>query len=75
MMCVTSAALDIAAQIQAAGAVVTVHDPKAIANAQKRFPALNFADNVEATCESYAGVSLCHLTEWKMLSRIRIRQE
>ena len=37
-----SPALDIAAQIQAAGALVSVHDPKAIANAQKRFPALNF---------------------------------
>ncbi|NCZ81137.1 MAG: UDP-glucose/GDP-mannose dehydrogenase family protein, partial [Actinobacteria bacterium] len=44
-----SPALDIAAQIQAAGAIVTVHDPKAIANAQKRFPALNFADDVNTT--------------------------
>jgi len=59
-----SPALDIAAQIQAAGAVVTVHDPKAIANAQKRFPALNFADNVEATVKD--AELLLHLTEWKM---------
>ena len=59
-----SPALDIAAQIQAAGAVVTVHDPKAIANAQKRFPALNFADDVNATLKD-AEIVL-HLTEWKI---------
>ena len=44
-----SPALDIAAQLQAAGAIVTVHDPKAIANAQKRFPALKFADSIDDT--------------------------
>ncbi|CAB4547145.1 unannotated protein [freshwater metagenome] len=59
-----SPALDIAAQIQAAGALVTVHDPKAIANAQKRFPALNFADNVEKTLQDAELV--LHLTEWKI---------
>jgi UDPglucose 6-dehydrogenase len=59
-----SPALDIAAQIQAAGAAVTVHDPKAISNAQKRFPALNFASDVEATLKDAELV--LHLTEWKM---------
>ena len=63
-----SPALDIAAQIQAAGAVVTVHDPKAIANAQKRFPALNFADDVNATLKD-AEIVL-HLTEWKIYREI-----
>jgi len=63
-----SPALDIAAQIQAAGAVVTVHDPKAIANAQKRFPALNFADVVNATLKD-AEIVL-HLTEWKIYREI-----
>lgn len=63
-----SPALDIAAQIQAAGAVVTVHDPKAIANAQKRFPALNFADDVNATLKD-AEIVL-HLTEWKIYQGI-----
>ena len=63
-----SPALDIAAQIQAAGAVVTVHDPKAIANAQKRFPALNFADDVNATLKN-AEIVL-HLTEWKIYQEI-----
>jgi UDPglucose 6-dehydrogenase len=59
-----SPALDIAAQIQAAGAVVTVHDPKAIENAQKRFPALNFAQEIEKTLQG-AEIVL-HLTEWKI---------
>ena len=63
-----SPALDIAAQIQAAGAVVTVHDPTAIANAQKRFPALNFADDVNATLKD-AEIVL-HLTEWKIYREI-----
>ena len=63
-----SPALDIAAQIQAAGAVVTVHDPKAIANAQKRFPVLNFADDVNTTLKD-AEIVL-HLTEWKIYREI-----
>jgi UDPglucose 6-dehydrogenase len=63
-----SPALDIAAQIQAAGSVVTVHDHKAIANAQKRFPALNFADDVNATLKD-AEIVL-HLTEWKFYGEI-----
>ena len=59
-----SPALDIAAQIQAAGAIVTVHDPKAIANAQKRFPALKFAEDINNTLKD-ADIVL-HLTEWKI---------
>jgi len=63
-----SPALDIAAQIQAAGAIVTVHDPKAIGNAQKRFPALNFVDDVNTTLKD-AEIVL-HLTEWKIYREI-----
>ena len=59
-----SPALDIAAQLQAAGAIVTVHDPKAIANAQKRFPALKFAESIESAFTD-AEIVL-HLTEWKI---------
>ena len=63
-----SPALDISAQIQAAGATVTVHDPKAISNAQKRFPALNYSDSIE---ECVAGADLVlHLTEWKLYREI-----
>ena len=63
-----SPALDIAAQIQAEGAVVTVHDPKAIANAQKRFPALKFAEDIDNTLKD-AEIVL-HLTEWKIYREI-----
>jgi UDPglucose 6-dehydrogenase len=58
-----SPALDIAEQIAAAGAVVTVHDPKALGNAKRRSPELTFVDNVE-TCVKDASCIL-HLTEWK----------
>ena len=59
-----SPALDIAAQIAAAGATVTIHDPKAIAPARKRFPALGFSEDIEGALE---GADLVlHLTEWKI---------
>ena len=59
-----SPALDIAAQIAAAGAIVTIHDPKAIAPAKKRFPALGFSEDIE---EALKGADLVlHLTEWKI---------
>ena len=63
-----SPALDIAAQIHAAGAKVVVHDPKAIEPARKRFPALEFADNVEDALQD-ADLVL-HLTEWKVYREI-----
>jgi UDPglucose 6-dehydrogenase len=59
-----SPALDIAAQIAAAGAVVTIHDPKAIEPAKKRFPALGFSEDIEGALK---GADLVlHLTEWKV---------
>ena len=59
-----SPALDIAAQIAAAGAIVTIHDPKAIAPAKKRFPALGFSEEIEGALK---GAELVlHLTEWKV---------
>lgn len=58
-----SPALDIASQLSAAGASVTVHDPKAIANAKKRFPDLTFAASV-TECISGSDL-LLHLTEWR----------
>jgi UDPglucose 6-dehydrogenase len=58
-----SPALDIAAQLQAAGASVVVHDPKAIENARKRFPKLGFAASVQE-CIKDADLIL-HLTEWR----------
>ena len=63
-----SPALDIAVQIQAAGAIVTVHDPKAMTNAEKRFPVLNFASTINE-CVEGAEIVL-HLTEWKIYREI-----
>jgi UDPglucose 6-dehydrogenase len=59
-----SPALDIAAQIAAAGAIVTIHDPKAIAPAKKRFPALGFSEDIEGALKD-ADLVL-HLTEWQV---------
>jgi UDPglucose 6-dehydrogenase len=59
-----SPALDIAAQINAAGAEVVVHDPKAIGPAKKRFPNLKYAESIEE-CVTGADLIL-HLTEWKV---------
>lgn len=59
-----SPALDIAAQIHAAGAEVWVHDPKAIEPAKNRFPSLNFHEDIEH-CVAQSDAIL-HLTEWKM---------
>ena len=58
-----SPALDIAAQLQAAGATIVVHDPKGIEPARKRFPHLDYAERV-TDCVKGADAIL-HLTEWK----------
>lgn len=58
-----SPALDIAAQLQAAGANVVVHDPKGIVPARKRFPNLQFSESVPE-CVKAADLIL-HLTEWR----------
>lgn len=58
-----SPALDIASQLHNTGAQITVHDPKAIDNARKRFPQLSFADDVQ-DCLNGADIVL-HLTEWR----------
>ena len=58
-----SPALDIAAQLQAAGAHVVVHDPKGIEPARKRFPNLDYAEKI-TDCVKGADAIL-HLTEWK----------
>ena len=58
-----SPALDIAAQLATAGAIVTVHDPKAMENAKKRFPTLTFSATAK---ECVVGADLVlHLTEWR----------
>jgi len=57
-----SPALNVAGQLQLAGAHVSVYDPRANANAQRYFPTLAYADSVDAACLR-ADIVL-HLTEW-----------
>lgn len=58
-----SPALSIAAQLQLQGAVVTVTDPKALSNAAKRFPELQYERDL-ATAVSRSDALLL-LTEWQ----------
>ena len=57
-----SPALSVAAQMQLQGARVTVTDPRAIDNAQKKWPELTFAHSVEDAVREAEVVLL--LTEW-----------
>jgi UDPglucose 6-dehydrogenase len=57
-----SPALDIAAQLNAVGAHVVVHDPKGIEPARKRFPHLQYAESVNDAIKDSDLV--LHLTEW-----------
>lgn len=58
-----SPALSIAAQLQLQGAVVTVTDPKALANAAKRFPELQYEADVDKAVAHADALLL--LTEWQ----------
>jgi UDPglucose 6-dehydrogenase len=58
-----SPALDIAAQLHAAGADIVVHDPQGIEPARKRFPTLKYADAVNEAVKD--ADLILHLTEWK----------
>ncbi|MDR6414882.1 UDPglucose 6-dehydrogenase [Pseudarthrobacter sulfonivorans] len=58
-----SPALSIAAQLQLQGAVVTVSDPKALSNAARRFPELNYEADTSAAAEGADALLL--LTEWQ----------
>jgi UDPglucose 6-dehydrogenase len=63
-----SPALDIAAQIHAAGASVVVHDPKAVEPARIRHPELQYTTEINE-CLRDADIVL-HLTEWKIYREI-----
>ncbi len=58
-----SPALDVARAVQAEGAVVRVHDPRATYNARRVWPALDYVAEAVKACEA-ADVVL-HLTEWR----------
>ena len=57
-----SPALSIAGQLHLAGALVSVYDPKAMDNAAKIFPTLQYADSATAAIQDAEAV--LHLTEW-----------
>ena len=57
-----SPALSVAAQMQLQGAVVTVSDPQAIGNAQKKWPDLAFAETVDEAVKAADVVLVA--TEW-----------
>lgn len=57
-----SPALDVAGQLQSAGAEVCVYDPKAMDNAQRLYPALSYATTALEACASADAVLV--LTEW-----------
>lgn len=58
-----SPALNVAGQLQLNGAAVNVYDPKALDNAQRVFPTLNYAVSVEEACDRADAVLV--LTEWR----------
>jgi UDPglucose 6-dehydrogenase len=58
-----SPALNVAGQIQLQGAQVTVYDPKAMENARRTFPTLDYAESAVEACEGAHAV--LHLTEWQ----------
>ncbi|WP_442544862.1 UDP-glucose dehydrogenase family protein [Arthrobacter sp. KN11-1C] len=63
-----SPALSIAAQLQLQGAVVTVTDPKALENAAKRFPELQYEPDFDT---AIAGAdTLLLLTEWRQYKEL-----
>ncbi|OBI98339.1 UDP-glucose 6-dehydrogenase [Mycobacterium alsense] len=58
-----SPALNVAGQLQLNGAAVNVYDPKALDNARRLFPTLNYAVSVAEACERADAVLV--LTEWR----------
>lgn len=58
-----SPALNVAGQLQLNGAAVNVYDPKALDNAQRVFPTLNYAVSAEDACDRADAVLV--LTEWR----------
>lgn len=57
-----SPALSVAGMLQLKGAGVTVYDPRAMENARRVFPTLNYATSVREACEAADAVLV--LTEW-----------
>ncbi|MEU5311959.1 UDP-glucose/GDP-mannose dehydrogenase family protein [Streptomyces sp. NPDC021562] len=58
-----SPALAVAAALRERGAEVVVYDPRALDNARKTFPGLEYAESATAAAEGTD--ALLHLTEWR----------
>lgn len=63
-----SPALAVAHALHQAGATITVHDPKALDNARKAYPWLDYADHPIQAADG--AELLLHLTEWPEYTRI-----
>ena len=58
-----SPALDVAMAAHGLGALVSVHDPKAILHAKAKAPELSYSEAVEVVC--FQADVVLHLTEWR----------
>ncbi|WP_323379202.1 UDP-glucose dehydrogenase family protein [Streptomyces durbertensis] len=67
-----SPALAVAQRLHDLGATVTVTDPKALDNARKRFPELDYAEDHIAAVED--ADLLIHLTEWPQFAQVDPRR-
>lgn len=63
-----SPALNVAGQLQLNGAAVNVYDPKALENARRLFPTLNYAVSVTEACAGADAVLV--LTEWQEFTNL-----
>ena len=63
-----SPALNVAGQLQLNGAAVNVYDPKALENARRLFPTLNYAVSVTEACDGADAVLV--LTEWQEFTNL-----
>ena len=59
-----SPALEIARMLQEQGADIWLHDPKAIAGAQKRYPKISYREDINEVLKDSQAV--LHLTEWQI---------
>ena len=64
-----SPALNVAGMLQLHGAVVSVYDPKALDNARRLFPTLDYATSATEACDNADAILL--LTEWPEFAKLQ----
>lgn len=67
-----SPALDVAARLHEAGAIVRVHDPRGVDNARETHPELEYTHDVDKVCED--AELIVHLTEWQQYRELDIER-